>query len=128
MDLNYFLTSFFLIGVHSMQGWAATTRHGVARKWSTKRLKHTENHFGKNLQSISVIQIMAQRKAFCRQIIPGSSSARKAAVDIDIFLTSYNILSRAIYQNNEQTSRKRTWNQLIQFRWTSTKVIPIKKT
>ena len=26
-----------------MQGWTATWRHGVTRKRSTKRLKHTEN-------------------------------------------------------------------------------------
>ena len=42
------------IGIHSMQGWAATTRHGVTRKRSTKRLKHTGNLFTKNLQLISV--------------------------------------------------------------------------
>ena len=45
---------FFLIGIHSMQGWRATTRHGVARKRSTKRLKHTGNFFTKNLQLIGV--------------------------------------------------------------------------
>ena len=27
------------IGIHSMQGWTATTRHGVTRKRSTKRLE-----------------------------------------------------------------------------------------
>ena len=41
---------FFLIGIHSMQGYTATTRHGVTRKGSTKRLKHTGNLFRKNLQ------------------------------------------------------------------------------
>ena len=41
---------FFLIGIHSMQGWTTTTRHGVTRKESTKRLKHTGNLFRKNLQ------------------------------------------------------------------------------
>ena len=35
---NFF---FFLIGIHSMQGWTATTRHGLTRKRTTKRLKHT---------------------------------------------------------------------------------------
>ena len=39
---------FFKIGIHSMQGWTATTRHGVTRKRSTKRLKHTGNHFREN--------------------------------------------------------------------------------
>ena len=38
---------FFKIGIHSRKGW---TRHGVARKRSTKRLKHTGNMFRKNLQ------------------------------------------------------------------------------
>ena len=37
-----------------MHGWKATARHGVARKRSTKRLKHTENLFRKNLQLIGV--------------------------------------------------------------------------
>ena len=40
----------FLIGIHSMQGSTVTTRHGVTRKRSTKRLKHTGNPFRKNLQ------------------------------------------------------------------------------
>ena len=39
----------FLIGIHSMQGWTATLRHGVTRERSTKRLKHTGNLFRKNL-------------------------------------------------------------------------------
>ena len=29
---------FFLIGIHSMQGWPATTRHGVTRKKSTTKI------------------------------------------------------------------------------------------
>ena len=37
-----------------MQGLTATARHGVKRKRSTKRLKHTENFFRKNLQLIGV--------------------------------------------------------------------------
>ena len=41
---------FFWIGINSMQDWIATTRHGVRRKRSTKRLKHTGNLFRKNLQ------------------------------------------------------------------------------
>ena len=46
-----FFFFFFSIGIHSMmQGWTATTRHGVTRKRSTKRLKHTGNLFRKNLQ------------------------------------------------------------------------------
>ena len=45
---------FFLIGIHSMQGWTATKRHRAARKRSAKRLKHTGNLFRKNLQLIGV--------------------------------------------------------------------------
>ena len=41
---------FFLIGIHSMQGWAATTKHEVTRKRNTKRLRHTGNLFRKNIQ------------------------------------------------------------------------------
>ena len=33
-----------------MQGCTATTRHGVTRKKSTKRLKHTGNLLKKTLQ------------------------------------------------------------------------------
>ena len=33
-----------------MQGWTATTTHGVARKKAQKRLPDTENLFTKNLQ------------------------------------------------------------------------------
>ena len=29
---------FFLIGIHPMQGWTATTRHGVTRKKSTEKI------------------------------------------------------------------------------------------
>ena len=34
-------TPTFKIEVHSMQGWTATTRHGVTRKRTTIRLKYT---------------------------------------------------------------------------------------
>ena len=37
----------------SMQGQTATTRHGVTRKRSTKKLKHTENLLRKNLKGVS---------------------------------------------------------------------------
>ena len=41
---------FFLIGIHSMQGWTPTTRHGVTRKTAQKRLEDTENLFRENLR------------------------------------------------------------------------------
>ena len=49
-----FFFFFFLIGIHSMQNWTSTTRHGVTKKGSTKRLKHTWNLFRENLQLIGV--------------------------------------------------------------------------
>ena len=40
------LTKYFLkIGIDSMQGRTATTKHGVTRKGNTKRLRHTGNLF-----------------------------------------------------------------------------------
>ena len=40
----FFFTYIYLIGIHSMQGWTATTWHQVTRK-RRKRLKHTGNLF-----------------------------------------------------------------------------------
>ena len=45
---------FFLIEIHSMQDGTVTTSNGVTRKRSTKRLKHIQNLFRKNLQLIGV--------------------------------------------------------------------------
>ena len=47
---GYFLEEikdFFLVEIHSMQGWTDTTRHGDRRKRSTKKLKHRGNLFKK---------------------------------------------------------------------------------
>ena len=49
-DSNQQSLSFFFIEILSMQGWTATTRHGVIRKRSTKRLEHIANLIRKNLQ------------------------------------------------------------------------------
>ena len=51
-SLSFFFVLFFvfLIVIHSMQGWTASTRHWVTRKRSTKRLQHIGNLFRKNLQ------------------------------------------------------------------------------
>ena len=40
--------NFVLIGIHFMQGWTATTRHGVTRKKTTKRLRHRATSYEKN--------------------------------------------------------------------------------
>ena len=50
LGCTYLEPLFFLTGIHSMQGWTATIRHGVTRKRNTKRLKHTRNLFRNNLQ------------------------------------------------------------------------------
>ena len=75
---------FFLIGIHSMQGWTANTRHGVTRKTITKRLQHTRNLFRKNLQlkvsvnsRLKATKTIGPRKAFYRQRIPESSCVRR---------------------------------------------------
>ena len=44
----------FLIGIHSIQDWTVTTRHGVTRKRRTKRLKDTGYLFRKYIQLIGV--------------------------------------------------------------------------
>ena len=76
----------FLIAIHSMQGSAATTRHGVPRKRITK---HTGNLFRKKLQKAT--KIIGQRKTFYRQRIPEKRNcARKETVDIAILVTSRN--------------------------------------
>ena len=52
---------------------------------------------------------IGQRKAFCRQRIPGSSCVRKETVDIDILVTCRNgdTKNHANYQSNEQTYLKK---------------------
>ena len=64
-----------------------------------------------------------QRKAFYRHRIPELSCVRKETIDIDILPTSRNG-DRKIIQYIRITSRPpliiTKWNQLSQFRWTST--------
>ena len=64
-----------------MQGRRVTTNHGVTRKKDSKRLRHTDNLFRKNLQL---------KDAFYRQRIPESSCVRKETIVIEIFVTSKN--------------------------------------
>ena len=42
------------IGIHSMQGWTASARHGVTTKRDPKRSKHTGKLFRKNPQLIGL--------------------------------------------------------------------------
>ena len=63
-------------------------------------------------------QIIGQRKAFYRQIIPEFSRARRETVDIDILVTSRNgerKIMQSIRITSRPPSRKRKWNQLSQF-------------
>ena len=54
--------TFFLIGIHSMKDWTATTRHGDIRKRSPKRLKHIGNLSRKNLQ-LKMCRLILRLKA-----------------------------------------------------------------
>ena len=96
---------------------------------------------GKNVRihsRLKDIQIIGQRKAFCSQRIPESRRARNETVDIISFISFHYILitsingDRKIMQPIRITSgpitRWRKWNQFIQCRRASTKVIPSGKT
>ena len=67
---------------------------------------------------LKATNIIGQRKAFYRQIIPESSCERKETVDIDILVTSRNG-HRKIMQSlrimSTPPSGKRKGNQLSQF-------------
>ena len=70
-------------------------------------------------------------KALYKQRIPESSCARKETVDTDILVTFRNgdrKIMPSIRTTTTTPSTIRKWNQFSQFRWTSTKVIPIEKT
>ena len=80
---------------------------------------------------LKATKIIGQRKAFYRQRIPGSSCARKETVEVDILVTSSNgdgKIMQSIRITSRRRPRKRKWNQLSQFRRTSTKAIPVEKT
>ena len=55
-SLPHVIFFFFLTGIHSMQGWTATSRHGVTKKEAQKTLQNTKNLFKKNLQLKDVCQ------------------------------------------------------------------------
>ena len=135
----YWIYNFFnKIKIHSMQGWTATTRHGVTGKKEQKDysiqeicLERTYSWKMTVNSRLKATKIIGQRKSFYRKRIPESSCARKETVDIDILVTSRNgdwKIVQSIRIMSKLPSRKRKWNQLSQFWRTSTKVIPIKKT
>ena len=62
------------------------------------------------------------------QRIPDSSCAKKEIADLDILVTSRNgdrKITQSVRITSRPPSRIRKWNQFRQFRWTSTKVLPI---
>ena len=66
---------------------------------------------------LKATNIIGQGKAFEWQIIPGSSSAKKETVDIDILVTSRNgdrKIMQPIRIMRRLPSTKRNWNQLRQ--------------
>ena len=129
---------FFLIGVHSMQGWTAFTRHGVTRKEAQKRLRIQNICLERNYSckmsanfGLKATKIIGQRKAFYRQRIPEFSRVRKETVDTDILVTPRKgdrKIMQSIRITSRPPSRTRKGNQLNQFWRTSTKVTPIEKT
>ena len=80
---------------------------------------------------LKAIQIRAQRGAFYRQRTPESRCASRESVDIDVLITSRNGDGKLLQQiriSSGPSTRMRKWNQLSQFRLTSTKVILTEKT
>ena len=73
---------------------------------------------------LKATKIKGQRKEFYRQTIPEPCCKRKETIAIDILVTSRNS-DKKIMQSIRITSRPplrmKKWNQLSQFRWTSTK-------
>ena len=67
---------------------------------------------------LKATNIIDQKEAFYRQIIPESSCARKETIDIDILVTYRNghrKIMQSIRITSRSPSRKRKWNQLSQF-------------
>ena len=62
------------------------------------------------------IQIIDQRKTFCKQIIPESSCERKGTVDMDINLPSRNGNRKIIIITSKPPLRIEKWNQFGHFR------------
>ena len=96
-----------------------------------KRKEKDENHRGKLYRKnprkkvsinsrLKAIYIIGQRKAFCGQRIPESSSVRKGTVDIEILISSGRKGDKKIMQRiritSETATRLKKWNQLSQFR------------
>ena len=67
---------------------------------------------------LKTTNIIGQRKAFYRQIIPEFSCVMEETVDIDILVTSRNgdrKIMQSIRITSRPPSRKGKWNQLSQF-------------
>ena len=67
---------------------------------------------------LKTTKIIGQRKAFYRQRIPESSSARKETIDMDNLVTSRNgdkKIMQSIRITSRLPSRIRKWSQFSQF-------------
>ena len=67
---------------------------------------------------LKATKIIGQRKAFYRQRIPESSSARKETIDMDNLVTSRNgdkKIMQSIRITSRLPSRIRKWSQFSQF-------------
>ena len=78
---------------------------------------------------IKTIQIINQKRLFCRKRVPGSSWLMKEVLDIDILITKNGDrkIMHPIWLTKRSVIKTRKRNQFGQFWWTSKKVIPIVK-
>ena len=88
---------FFLNVIHSMQDWTATTRHGVTRKGSTKRLQHIGNPQLKDLMSVnSRLKLVS---AIFHQILIFSPNDSPPKTMTSVFHLSKKLFSFSRYSN-----------------------------
>ena len=85
----------------------------------------------KGVYWIKVIYIIGQRKVLWKQTIPHSTCTKKKTVATEKLIPSTDDdkkIMQPICITSRSPIRMRKWNQFSQFRWTSTKVIPVEKT
>ena len=102
-----------------MQGSTATTRHGVTRKRSTKRLKYTGNLFRKNLiLYLRPLRSYVKEKNSIGRKFQSLAVRGKKTIDIETLVTSRNggrKTMQSIRIRSRPHSRIRKWNQFRQF-------------
>ena len=106
---------FLLIRIPFMQGSTATTRHGVTRKRSTKRLKYTGNLFRKNLiLYLRPLRSYVKEKNSIGRKFQSLAVRGKKTIDIETLVTSRNggrKIMQSIRIRSRPPSRIRKWNQ-----------------